>query len=648
LQEIQDLRRLQWVLCDTWLETLDWYEELEDKLYEAVLTIEERAGKLMREGNYKDAEYILSQTIKKFEECGKCDDGYHQKQVLPHLVTLTEKTGNLAAAEAYQERLLYSFAYQGKSDYNEEVELLDRLYTLSFLRMKDFEFGCPSEMAELARTAVFRRAALLEIEEVNRKIIKNDVIGLPAYPLHLAAYIGARKMAKILHNEFDYDVNGRDDIGFTPLHTAVQKDQTEILDILLNAKAELDISAENGRTALHEAVRSEALASIEMLLDAGASPEAVCQEGKTALHYTVFPWSPNEVILQLLLKRGAPVNVKDCHGRTALTMTAKGGKLSPVQLLLDHGAEIDSRDEAGMTPLLSAVAYGSEAMVNLLIQTGAVLGAGDWTTGTALHIAVSRKDDSKDGIATAILKTLLQSVVGKEAVNARRDTALHLAVKCNELEKIRILIDHGAKVNGRDLLKRTPLFLAVQYNAEETVKLLLDYNAKTDFVYDDDFFGSSTCTLLHIAIRNSNLNIVNSLLGAGADAIKKGRGGATSLHEAIQSAREPQDELILARLLRHEGVDVHAQDDDGNTPLHLAVLLVKPRPFKMLLAAQDGESAHLNVHNILNFAGLSPITMLDEIIRFHEGFGMPQLIQIRNSLGNTSMDPAFMLTPYED
>jgi len=68
----------------------------------------------------------------------------------------------------------------------------------------------------------------------------------------------------------------------------------------------------------------------------------------------------------------------------------------------------------------------------------------------------------------------------------------------------------------------------------------------------------------------------------------------------------------------------------------------------VLLAAQEGESAHLNVHNILNFKGLSPITMLDEIIRFHEGFRMPELIQMRNSLGNTSMDPAFMLTPYED
>jgi len=179
----------------------------------------------------------------------------------------------------------------------------------------------------------------------------------------------------------------------------------------------------------------------------------------------------------------------------------------------------------------------------------------------------------------------------------------------------------------------------VQNNAVRTVGVLLDYNTKTDFVYDDDILGFSSCTLLHI---------VKSLLGAGADANKKGRGGATSLHEAIQSAREPQDELILARLLRHEGVDVHAQDDDGNTPLHLAVLLVKPRRVKMLLAAQDGESAHLNVHNILNFKGLSPITMLDEIIRFHEGFRMPELIQMRNSLGNTSMDPAFMLTPYED
>lgn len=609
MQEIQDLRRLEWIIRDSWLACPDWFGELEDKLHEAVITFEERAAQLIREGNYKDAEYILSQTIKEYRECEKSDDAYYQERVLPHLVTLAEKRGNLAAAEAYQERLLYSSAYQGKSDYNEKVELLNRLYTLFFLRIKDIEFGHPSQIAELARGAVFRRAALLGMDQVNRKIIKNELIGLPAYPLHLAAYIGARKMAKILLDELDYSVNGRDDIGFTPLHTAVQKDQTEILDILLNAKAELDISAENGRTALHEAVRRRAFASTKLLLDAGASPEAVCQEGKTALHYTVYRGSPNEVILQLLLKRGAPVNVKDCHGRTVLTMTAKCGKLSPVQLLLDHGAEIDSRDETGMTPLLSAVAYGSEAIVNLLIQTGADLGARDRYARTALHIAVSREIGWKKGIATAILKTLLQSEADKEAVNTSGETALVIAVKRKDLEKIRILLEYGANVNGRDYLARTPLFLAVQNNAVTTVRVLLDYNAKTDFVYDDGILGLSTCTLLDVAIRNSNLNIVNSLLGAGADANKKGRGGAISLHEAIQSAREPQDELILARLLRHEGVDFHAQNEEGNTPLHLAVRSGKPRLAEMLLAAQDGWSAHLNLH-ILNNANESPTYLL--------------------------------------
>jgi len=201
-------------------------------------------------------------------------------------------------------------------------------------------------------------------------------------------------------------------------------------------------------------------------------------------------------------------------------------------------------------------------------------------------------------------------------------------------------------VNGGDWVKGTPLFFAVRDNAEETVRLLLNHKAEINCLYERHTNGGAS--LLPLAIRNSNLNIVKSLLGAGADANKKGRGGATSLHEAIQSAREPQDELILARLLRHEGVDVHAQNEEGNTPLHLAVFLVRPRWVIVLLAAQEGESAHLNVHNILNFKGLSPITMLDEIIRFHEGFRMPELIQMRNSLGNTSMDPAFMLTPYED
>lgn len=75
-------------------------------------------------------------------------------------------------------------------------------------------------------------------------------------------------------------------------------------------------------------------------------------------------------IVELLLKKGAPVNVKTQEGRTPLHVAVDS---SPhlVQLLLKYGTDANVATEDGITPLMQAASRGDRELVEILLVAGA-------------------------------------------------------------------------------------------------------------------------------------------------------------------------------------------------------------------------------------------------------------------------------------
>ena len=171
-------------------------------------------------------------------------------------------------------------------------------------------------------------------------------------PLHHAAWFGFRDLAAHLITKHPECVNAGSDWGTTPMYSAAVAGNTDILLLLLEHDAEVDIRNVNGWTSLHCASSSGTLSAGKCLLDHGADINAREVDGWTPLYTCVLHATSERYVefAQMLLERGAVIDARDNRGRTSLHVAAEEGRIQAARLLLVHGADVNARDHLGETP----------------------------------------------------------------------------------------------------------------------------------------------------------------------------------------------------------------------------------------------------------------------------------------------------------
>ena len=215
----------------------------------------------------------------------------------------------------------------------------------------------------------FRTAKLL-----HRDGTQVDVRGREATPLGSAAYSGDLEMVQLLL-DFKADVNVQDDGGWTAIHNSSCGSRfptahfdfpqlwPDITQLFLERGADVNARTNDGETPLHQAGMVEV---VRLLLEHGASIGAVDDEGRTPFH-AVAEHGDVEVV-RLLLERGANIGTVDNQGRTPFRAATE---FEVVRLLLEHGANVGAVDDEGRTPFQIASANEEDEVMEMLSEHNA-------------------------------------------------------------------------------------------------------------------------------------------------------------------------------------------------------------------------------------------------------------------------------------
>ena len=172
----------------------------------------------------------------------------------------------------------------------------------------------------------------------------------------------------LLAQKVDLDAAEAD--GFTALHWAAQRNDPQMVDVLLGAGANPRSSTRYNITPLYLAASNGSAAIMERLLQAGADPNATAMEGQTMLMTAARSGQADAV--RLLLRRGAPVDAKEPYrGQTALMWAAAEGNTAAADVLVEAGADLALKSTGGLTPLLFAVRNAHIDTAVTLLKRGA-------------------------------------------------------------------------------------------------------------------------------------------------------------------------------------------------------------------------------------------------------------------------------------
>jgi ankyrin repeat protein len=431
-----------------------------------------------------------------------------------------------------------------------------------------------------------RTLALLRL--VVSTVLLSSPLGAAAQTRSLVDAIRSRNHQAI-HALLDQhaNVNAREADGATALHWAVRGDDLETVRLLLRAGASVNVANRYGVTPLMLAATNGSAEITDALLRAGADATASLPEGETVLMTAARTGNPD--VVKALIARGADVSARDNWlGETALMWAAAENHAEAARTLIQHGADLNVHSaptryprptggqtllpRGGFTALMYAARENAMDAARALADAGADLDRGDVDGVTALIVAIINGHYD-------LAAVLIESGADPDRADTTGMTPLYAAVDMNTLQFM-----HGrppSKPSGR----LTPV---------DVVRLLLAYGAQPDLALrapilqrhntaGNRFLGPGTTPLMRAA-KSGDVVLMRVLMEAGASPRLRQKNGNTMLMLAAGYGRRfnqnadsleyetatEADLLNGLKLCTELGLDVNAQNDAGETAMHIA------------------------------------------------------------------------------
>lgn len=396
--------------------------------------------------------------------------------------------------------------------------------------------------------------------------------------------------------------NLKDGNGLTALMAASTKGNLDVIRVLLEFRANPEITYLWGWSAIHFAARNAspvARTMCELLIKAGSDPlqtdtddwlpfhlasgwgntevldllieygqdtlNARANDGRTPLHFGFR----NPESLRWLLNRGAGVDAVDHQSVTTLMIAAAQRELEPIHLLLEYNARVDLGDSNGQTALHRAAKAGNCAIGReLLDKDPGVLHCKDTNDCSALHIAIT---NGSEGFAEMLLDEFYNKGHSLDDLSQpRRDTnstPLISAVEHDQLRVAQKLVKLGASTEARDDSRKTALLWVFEKKESECLNWLESLLKSTSGSRINVNAGENKCpTALHEAAKKGWEDVVELLLNNGANINEQGGQFNTALTAAAANGW-----VGIADDLLDRNADPHLPGGDFANALSAAV-----------------------------------------------------------------------------
>lgn len=262
------------------------------------------------------------------------------------------------------------------------------------------------------------------------------------------------EVTKFLVEELKFNVNGVNTWGESLLH---QTGNQAVARYLISKGLDVNKPNRAGWTSLHTATHDGApLEYLKFLVKMGADPKAIDKKGQLPLHLC----NDLAVVIWYTITFGISLEVEDSNGETLLFKTKSH---HVTKYLLREGVKYTIRDL-------------EEAVKNQRYHKVVCFRMQDSLRVSENSIVMHLAEDPR------LLKLFKNEKINVDARDEAGRTALHCAVKSQNIEKLNMLIEKNYNINAVDSMGRTALHYACKSGLTETAKILLSRGANLEIV----------------------------------------------------------------------------------------------------------------------------------------------------------------------